>query len=720
MEEIKRYIIRLKHRGWRKKAKLLNRSLAGKIIHTYETLPYLVVALSSEEANSIRGEDGLVEIFEDGLATTQEQQVPWGVSVIKGSKGATQSGIRGEGVRVGILDTGIDLNHPDLRVAGGITFVGNSFQDDNGHGTHVAGIIAAQDNDQGVVGVAPGVELFAIKALNSAGNGWYSDIAAGLEWAVKNKLDIINLSLGGNQDNALLRAAVKKAANAGILLVAAAGNSGNEEGSGDTVLFPAKYPEVIAVAAIDRQWQRAAFSSTGPQVELAAPGVEILSTNLWGGYRTMSGTSMATPHITGLAALLKSALPQLTAPELRRRLGEGVIDLGPKGRDSWYGYGLPTGGLVLPQTQPDNTPPQLYLMGLPPGEPVSGEVNLEILAFDPSRIKEVQLLIDQIPVAKWTTAPYRYAWDTRKVPVGEHQLTVYALDGMGNLGELRQIVKVVPTVTILEPPAGTVARHQVRVRAVFSPNAVIEGAEFYVDGIKREEARVTANEVEFSWDSGEVSQSGLSVHTLKIIGITATGMTGTGSVQVKVRNPVVQIYAPAAGSVLGGDTVDVFVQASDQEGIERVEMFWDEELIGSIAGGTQPYRFALSLKEKRAGSHILKAIAYTPGGRRAISPAVKVQKGVEILWLSPIPGTRIWGKKEVKVRFGEPVSRAELLVNDQRLGIRYPNGTGPVSWTLDAAAYPDLTVLVLKVLALAAEERIISSMIVPLTVDSQA
>ncbi|AVX19934.1 MULTISPECIES: S8 family peptidase [Carboxydocella] len=352
MEGKKRYILKLEERYWRRRREGLLRSLSGKIVRSFETMPYLVIELNQTEVEQIRNLRGVMEVFEDEQATTQEQQIPWGVAVLAGPQVASQLGVNGSGVRVGVLDTGIDLQHPDLKVAGGIALTGDSFQDDNGHGTHVAGIIAAQDNSQGVVGIAPGVELFAIKALNSAGSGWYSDIAAGLEWAIKNRLDIVNLSLGGKQNNPLLRYAVKRAARAGILLMAAAGNAGNEEGKGDTVLYPARYPEVMAVGAIDRQWQRAPFSSTGPALDLVAPGVEILSTIPGGDYKVMSGTSMASPHITGLAALLKSAYPRLKAKEIRQRLTAGAIDLGSKGWDSWYGYGLPTGIQVLGKRKP--------------------------------------------------------------------------------------------------------------------------------------------------------------------------------------------------------------------------------------------------------------------------------------------------------------------------------------------------------------------------------
>ncbi len=247
------------------------------------------------------------------------QEAPWGVAYVGAPEAWEVS--RGEGVRVAVLDTGVDQRHPDLRanLAGGYNALspGREPADDNGHGTHVAGIIGATDDSQGVVGVAPRARLYAVKVLDRWGAGFLSDLVHGLDWCVRQRVQIANLSLGTRSDNETFREAIRRAAAAGILLVCAAGNEGPD---GDTVNYPARYPEVVAVAAVDRGGRLAGFSSRGPQVALAAPGVDIPSTWPGGAYRSLSGTSMAAPHVTGGAALALAAQPALDAGTLRRRL----------------------------------------------------------------------------------------------------------------------------------------------------------------------------------------------------------------------------------------------------------------------------------------------------------------------------------------------------------------------------------------------------------------
>jgi subtilisin family serine protease len=242
-------------------------------------------------------------------------------------------------VKVAVLDTGIDVKHPDLRVAGGASFVkgSKSYSDDNGHGTHVAGIIAALDNEIGVVGVAPGAELYAVKVLNKQGSGFISWVVAGIEWSISNEMQVISMSLGSTSDSTTLHDVITLAYSRGIVLVAAAGNSGPGE---NTVEYPAKYGEVIAVGATDADDNVASWSSRGSELELAAPGVSIYSTYKGGTYATLSGTSMACPHVTGTVALILQKNPCLTPNEVRGILRGSAENLGSEGWDSTYRYGL--------------------------------------------------------------------------------------------------------------------------------------------------------------------------------------------------------------------------------------------------------------------------------------------------------------------------------------------------------------------------------------------
>ncbi len=242
------------------------------------------------------------------------EMLPWGVDRIDGE--LAWASTAGAAVKVAVVDTGIDLSHPDLsaNIKGGYNAINpsKSAKDDNGHGTHVAGTIAAIDNEIGVIGVAPQADLYAVKVLDRRGSGWVSDIIEGLDWAVANDIDVINMSLGLSSDLAAFAAAIDRVDAAGIVQVAAAGND-----SGGPVIYPAAYPQVIAVSAVDAADGLAYFSSVGPEVDLAAPGVAIPSTYKGGSYRDFSGTSMASPHVAGSAALVLSARGPLTPAQVK-------------------------------------------------------------------------------------------------------------------------------------------------------------------------------------------------------------------------------------------------------------------------------------------------------------------------------------------------------------------------------------------------------------------
>src|SRR3989338_10703061 len=277
------------------------------------------------------------------------QVLPWGVSKIRAN--LVWSSNTADTVKVGVIDTGISNTHSDLikNIKGGVNTINSrkSWNDDNGHGSHVAGIIGASNNSVGVVGVAPDVDLYAIKVLNAQGSGYLSDIIEGIDWAIARNMDVVNMSLGTSSDVQSFHDAVIRAKNAGVVVVAAAGNSGG------SVIFPAAYTEVIAVAATDVNNQIAYFSSRGPEVDLSAPGVSIYSTYKGTGYATLSGTSMAAPHVTGSIALLlyksfstPSVCDTITIDrscnpdEIQSKLKSSAVDLGTSGFDNIFGWGL--------------------------------------------------------------------------------------------------------------------------------------------------------------------------------------------------------------------------------------------------------------------------------------------------------------------------------------------------------------------------------------------
>jgi subtilisin family serine protease len=267
------------------------------------------------------------------------QSLPTGINRVDGDLSSTKSG-DGSGVvdvDIGIMDTGIDLSHPDLNVYRQVTFVSGtgSGNDDNGHGTAVAGVAGAKDNSQGVVGVAPGARLWAIKVLDSNGNGFMSDLIEGIDYVTQHakEIEVVNLSFGGDGSSDALRTAISKSVSAGVTFAVAAGNGAKDASS----VIPASFPEVMAVSAIvdtdgkcggististtaGKDDAFASFSNFGSVIDMAAPGVLIKTTTRGSSYTSFTGTSASTPHIAGAAALYKSEHPFSTPSDIRNAL----------------------------------------------------------------------------------------------------------------------------------------------------------------------------------------------------------------------------------------------------------------------------------------------------------------------------------------------------------------------------------------------------------------
>lgn len=306
-----------------------------------------VVALVPRRASaSLRKIEGVTSVEDDALvfASTMPfvvkstQILPWGISTINADRAWKLS--VGSGVKVAIIDTGIDLFHPDLiaNIKGGFNAINHkaSINDDNGHGTHVAGTIAAADNDIGVVGVAPEANLYAVKVLDKTGSGRISDVIEGIQWSVDSHMQVANMSFGTTSYSKALDKAIKKAYNSGLIMVAAAGNGGPGLG---TVNYPAKFSEVIAVAATDENNAITPFSSRGKEIDIAAPGINIYSTFNNGSYATLSGTSMAAPHVTSAVALKLQLNPGLTPMQIMDELKKTANHL-PNATEEEQGAGL--------------------------------------------------------------------------------------------------------------------------------------------------------------------------------------------------------------------------------------------------------------------------------------------------------------------------------------------------------------------------------------------
>lgn len=260
--------------------------------------------------------------------TSSKDYIPDGINMIN-APFMWSKGITGKNVKVAVIDSGCDITHKDLqkRIIGGKNFTEedngniNKYQDYNGHGTHVCGTIAASRDNYGVVGVAPDTQLLILKALDKNGAGTMKGIIDAINFAINQKVDIISMSLGTSVDIPELHQVIKKAVDSNILVVCAAGNEGDSRATTDEFSYPAGYNEVISVGAVDYSRSAARFTNSNKEVDLVAPGVNIRSTFLNGKYETLSGTSMATPHVTGALALLI----ELSKKEFGRKLTEAEL-----------------------------------------------------------------------------------------------------------------------------------------------------------------------------------------------------------------------------------------------------------------------------------------------------------------------------------------------------------------------------------------------------------
>lgn len=350
----------------------LVQAAGGEIIRTFHLIPAVAAKLTPAQAAALAA-NPLVDYLErDGTAYAcyeSSEVLPWAIERIDAptvwsgeTAGIANTGI---GCKVAVLDTGIDYTHPDLTAAhaGGIDLVNGDAdpKDDNGHGTACAGLIAAADdgaNQAGrntgysVVGVAPGCRLYSVKVLNAQAAGAYSTVIAGLEWCKDNGVKVVCLPLGGQLESRALRAACDACWAGRMLLVAAAGNDGG------LLSFPARYPSVVAVGAVDEENARTSFSNFGSSLDLMAPGVDVMTTlptyrvhlttayTYRETYDQISGTSMAAALTAGVAALAWARDPAATNVQISRQLCDTATDLGTVGRDPQYGSGLVNAALA--------------------------------------------------------------------------------------------------------------------------------------------------------------------------------------------------------------------------------------------------------------------------------------------------------------------------------------------------------------------------------------
>lgn len=338
-------------------------------------------------------------------------------------------------VTVAVVDSGVQATHPDLagRVLAGYDYVNSDSDpaDDNGHGTAVAGVAAAQGNDGiGVAGAAWNVSILPVKVMNSSGSGSYSAIASGITYAADRGARVINLSLGGTSSSSTLQNAVSYAWNKNCVIIAAAGNNGNS-----TTVYPAAYPNVIAVSATTSSDALASFSSFGSFVDLSAPGQDITTSWLGSSYVTISGTSFSSPLTAGVAALALSVNPTLSNAQVNSLLTSNADDLGAAGYDVYFGAGRLNAARVVAAVPPrDTTAPVTAVTNPRDGASIAGlrSVSVSVASSDNVGVTRAELYINGRLTASSTSGNFTFNWSTRNLAAGTYQLQSRAFDAAGN------------------------------------------------------------------------------------------------------------------------------------------------------------------------------------------------------------------------------------------------------------------------------------------------
>ncbi len=498
-------------------------------------------AVSEGRIGALEKDPRVILVERDFPVHAIEQTLPAGIDRIEADQSSTAAidgSPTGVDVDIGIIDTGIDLDHGDLNAVDGVNCIDPdaTADDDNGHGTHVAGSAAAIDDGSDVVGAAPGARVHAVKVLDSGGSGSISSVVCGIDWVTDNAgtIAVANMSLGAQGTSSTMRTSIQNSVDAGVFYAVAAGNDGQDVYGSDNTFgtsddfIPASYPEAAAVSAMadydgtsGAEGGRQLFpgcgwiyddaladcftnfstnvvsdnpvSSPGAAIDVAAPGVSVLSTQSGGGTTTMTGTSMASPHVAGVAALYVAENGRASDASGVASIRQALIDAGQPQSD-WQ-----SGDTRDPDSNPErllwalfgdtDSPPSVSITSPSDGATVSGQVSIEADATDDGSVTQVEFFVDggSIGTDSDGSDGWSVDWNTENYADGDHTVTAEATDDAGQTASDQISVTVdntddPPSVTITNPSDGETVSGTVTVTADASDDGSVSQVDFLVDG----------------------------------------------------------------------------------------------------------------------------------------------------------------------------------------------------------------------------------------------
>ncbi|MEX1049699.1 MAG: S8 family serine peptidase [Akkermansiaceae bacterium] len=458
----------------------------------------------------------------------------WYLSKIE-APAAWETSVGSSSVIVAVVDSGVSGSHPDIagKVLQGYDFVNNDTDasDDNGHGTAVAGITAASSNNSlGMASVSWNSAILPVKVLGANGSGSYSGMANGITWAADNGARIINLSLGGTSSSRTLQNAVNYAWNRNIILVAAAGNNGNS-----TAFYPAACNNVVAVSATDSSDRRPSWSNYGSYVDIAAPGVSVLTLQNSSSYAYWNGTSFSSPVAAGVVALMAAANSGLSNAAVVDALLKNSDDIGAAGYDVYYGHGRVNArravAAVTTSVPGDTTAPSVAITSPADGATLAGTLNVSLSASDNVGVTKVELYIGGVLHGQSTSATASFSWNTTNSLDGAYTLEARAYDAANNIASKSINVTVknstladttAPLAAITSPADGSTLKGKtVRVNVSASDDLSLTKVELYIDG--KLFGTSSSESSSFSWNISKVSAG---THTLQAFAFDAAGNIG--------------------------------------------------------------------------------------------------------------------------------------------------------------------------------------------------